>query len=122
MHILLVEDDDFLRKVYADRFSEAGYAVTGAEDGEMALDLLRAQTFDLVLCDVLLPKMDGLTMLAAARTENRLGATPVVMLTNIDDAKERQTAAELGVKEYFLKSVMNIDELVQLVRVIAPLS
>ena len=121
MQILLAEDDDFLRRVYSDRFTESGYEVTGVEDGEKGLQMIKERKFDLILCDVLMPKMDGLKMLAAARENGTLGSTPVVMLTNIDDAKERETAAKLGVKEYFLKTGMNIDELVQIVKVLSPL-
>jgi DNA-binding response OmpR family regulator len=120
MRILLVEDDDFLRRVYTDRFAEADYEVTGAEDGEQGLARLREGRYDLVLCDVLLPKMDGLAMLQAARDAGCLEGVSVIMLTNIDDADERAKAAALGVKGYFLKAGMNVDELAQLVQVIVP--
>ncbi|MDB4978449.1 MAG: chemotaxis regulator [Candidatus Peribacteria bacterium] len=121
MHILLTEDDDFLRQVYTDQFTQAGYAVTCAEDGLLALEKLKARTFDLILCDVLMPHMDGFHMLESAKAAGLLGSTPVIMLTNVDDQKDRDTAVQLGVKEYFLKTSMNIDELVQLVKVFAPI-
>ncbi len=122
MHILLAEDDHFLCTVYTDQFQKAGYTVQGAEDGEKALEILRSSPVDIILCDVLMPKMDGFAFLKAAKEQNLLKDIPVIMLTNVDGEDDRKRALDLGVKDYFLKTGMAIDELVQLVKVFAPLS
>lgn len=121
MTILLAEDDHFLCTVYTDQFQKAGYTVLAAEDGLQALEVLKKEHIDLILCDVLMPKMDGFTFLETAKAQDRIKDIPVIMLTNVDGTEDRERATALGVKDYFLKTGMALDELVQLVKIYAPL-
>ncbi len=117
MHILLAEDDDFLRNAYADKLRSVGCEVDAAENGKRALELLRTKRpVDLILCDVLMPEMDGFGFIQAARDEDLIGRTRIVMLTNLDDEQHMAQALALGVRAYFLKSSMSMEDLVQLVK------
>jgi two-component system OmpR family response regulator len=122
MNILLAEDDHFLCTVYTDQLQKAGYTILSADDGEKALEVLKSEHVDMILCDVLMPKMDGFAFLEAAHQQDVIKETPVIMLTNVDSDEDRKRATALGVKDYFLKNGMAIDELVQLVRILAPLN
>ena len=79
--ILIVEDEPELQELLCDYLQDAGYAAAVAGDGAAALDLFRAQSFDLVLLDIMLPKIDGFGVCAQIRRQSQV---PILMLTALD--------------------------------------
>jgi DNA-binding response OmpR family regulator len=121
MHILIAEDDAFLRTVYTTELTKVGYTVTCAEDGESALKaLLSDPRPDLLLLDVLMPKKDGFQVLEEKMINPAIEGIPVVMLTSLEGEKDMERAAKLGVANYFVKTNMDIEELLSLIRNILP--
>ena len=82
--ILVVEDEISLRKALADKFRREGFAVLEAKDGEEGLAVALKEQPHIILLDIVLPKMDGMTMLKKLRQENAWGkSVPVILLTNL---------------------------------------
>lgn len=115
--ILVVEDDQFLRELYADVLSAEGYKVEAAADGEQALEKMKVGGYDLVLLDIIMPKMDGLSTMK--QLQNNPPQTPnkcVIFLTNLDKDEEIRTALQLG-NGYLIKSQITPGSLVEEVKV-----
>ncbi len=101
MHVLIVEDEAKLARALAEGLREEGFAVTVALDGAEGWFLAREATYDLVILDVLLPEMDGFSLLAALRGTG--GATRVLLLTARDAVEDRVRGLELGADDYLVK-------------------
>jgi two-component system response regulator MprA len=111
--ILVVDDEPAVRESLASSLEFEGYRVAGAADGLMALEEVEKQAPDLVVLDVLMPRMDGLT---ACRRLRALGATmPVLMLTARDMVGDRVTGLDAGADDYLAKP-FELDELLARVR------
>ncbi len=116
--ILVVEDDQFLRELYDELLKEEGYDITLAEDGEKGLAEIQKGGFDLVLLDIMLPKIDGLEILRRAKNkppEKPNGAT--VLLTNLGQDSIIKEGFSLGASGYLIKSAMNPDQVLSEVKV-----
>jgi DNA-binding response OmpR family regulator len=98
--ILLVDDDAVLRELTADYLKKNGFGVTSAPNGEAALAILQQRAFALVLLDIMMPGIDGLTVLRRLRINNRV---PVVMLTAKGDETDRVVGLEVGADDYLPK-------------------
>ena len=102
--ILIVEDDPDLANLARRWLEREGYAVSHAADGKAALAALAADPLpDLVLLDIMLPKIDGYEVLRRIRAEPRTGALPVVMVTSFSREKEMQRGLKLGANDYIVK-------------------
>jgi CheY-like chemotaxis protein len=114
--VLLAEDDRFLRRACETKLKQRGFDVRVAVDGEEALALAREKVPDLLLLDLLMPKRDGLSVLAALRADEATRAIPVVILSNSSKDLERQKASSLGAIDYWIKSNLSLQELVDRVQ------
>lgn len=101
--ILLVEDDPLFQRAYETHLQEEGYQVRIAADGEEALRQIEASRPDLVLLDLLLPRMSGYEVLAQVRANPSLAELPVIVLTNRAEPEDMKRAMELGATDYFVK-------------------
>jgi two-component system, OmpR family, response regulator RpaA len=114
--ILIVEDDPALRGILESKFSAAGFNVSTAEDGVEGLTKALQLQPNLVLLDVLMPVMDGLTMLEKLRQEEAGKNIPVIMLTNLSDVDSMAKALENKAYDYFVKTKWDVDELIAKVK------
>lgn len=114
--ILVIEDDDILSKVLLESLQKAGFDVVQAFDGEDGLRLIKSEKPDLVLLDILMPKMDGITMLKNLRKEDWGKDVNVVILTILDDIEKLADAMDNGVYTYLVKNKTQVDDLVSVVR------
>src|SRR3989344_137417 len=102
--ILVVEDDPFLRELYQETLVAEGYHVDTAQDGEEGLAKIKQGGWDLVLLDIILPKLDGLEIMRRVKSDD--GQKPsksIVFLTNLDKDEEIKEALKLG-DGYLIKS------------------
>jgi len=110
---LVVEDDLFLRELYTDVLSAEGFKVEGAVDGEDALKKMKIGGYNLVLLDIIMPKMDGLTVMKQLQNSPPLAPNKcIVFLTNLDKNEEIKTALQLG-NGYLIKSQITPGSLVE---------
>ena len=98
--ILVVDDEASIRRILETRLKMAGYNVVTAEDGEEAVDLFNKTNPDLVILDVMMPKMDGY---GVTREIRRVSDIPIIILTALGDVSERITGLELGADDYVIK-------------------
>lgn len=102
--ILVVEDTELLRRIYRDKLAQDGYTVLTAGDGLEALAALRANPVDLVLLDLIMPRMGGLDVLENMKADPRTATIPVVILTNLGEEGAIERAVELGAADYLIKN------------------
>ena len=98
--ILIVDDEPALRLILTTRLSLAGYQVVAAADGEEALEVYAKENPDLIVLDVMMPKMDGYGVCQALRQESNV---PIIMLTALGDVGDRITGLQLGADDYLAK-------------------
>ena len=116
--LLVVEDDQFLRELYEELLKEEGYIVDLASDGDIGLTKLQAGGYDLVLLDIMLPKIDGLEILRKLKESPPKSTNgPVVLLTNLGQDSIIKEGFNLGASGYLIKSAMNPDQVLNEVKV-----
>lgn len=113
MRLLLVEDDTMIGEAVLDQLRAEDYAVDWVRDGEMALTALKTQTYDLVLLDLGLPRLDGLEVLRALRA--RKLRVPVLIATARDSVEQKVQGLDAGADDYILKPY-DLDELLARIR------
>lgn len=104
MTVLVVEDTELLRRMYADSLVQHGYRVLTAADGLEALSVLRADTPDLILMDLIMPKMGGLEVIELLKKDPRLSGIPVLILSNLGQDADIQTGLQMGAVDYLIKN------------------
>jgi CheY-like chemotaxis protein len=109
--VLLVEDDRFLRRACEVSLRQRGFAVTTAVDGEEALQKVQAEPPDLILLDLLMPKMTGTEVLKALRAEEATRGIRVLILSNSSREQDIEEINTLGVSGYFVKADLSLQEL-----------
>ena len=111
--ILLAEDDRFLRKAAETTLKQQGYTVITAADGEEALRVARSAPPDLILLDVIMPKLNGFQVLDALKKDPTTAHIPVIILSNLGQDRDVQQAMEAGATAYFIKADLSLQALVQ---------
>ncbi len=114
--ILIVEDDLDLLGVLRKKFNIEKFEVLEAPNGKIGLEEALRGHPDLILLDILMPVMDGLTMLEELRKDTWGKSVPVILLTNLSDESKVAEAMEHGVYDYLVKSDWNINDVVAKVR------
>lgn len=104
--ILLAEDDIQLVDMYNRKFELEGFDVRVAEDGEMALNALQDFKPDVILLDIMMPKVTGLEVLEELKKSSEYDDVLIIMLTNLADEKTAEKIYELGATDYFVKAEM----------------
>lgn len=111
--ILLVEDDITLVKMYEKKFQSDGYEVLVAYDGLEGLEKATNEKPDLVVLDIMMPKMDGLAVFKKMRSQPSTFKTPVLLLTNFDQEDAVFECFKLGAVDYLIKSDVTPQEVVE---------
>jgi CheY-like chemotaxis protein len=115
--ILVVEDETPLRTAISDILSFEGFTVFQAKNGQEGLDLALQHHPDLILLDLMMPIMDGLTMLEKLRTDQEYGKrAAVILLTNINDPEKVARATDAGSYDFLVKSDWNIEDVVRKIK------
>ena len=110
--VLLVEDDNNLREIYEARLAAEGYDIITAQNGEEALVVAKQNKPDLIISDVMMPRISGFEMLDILRNTDELRETKVIMLTALGQAEDQVRAGKLGADKYLVKSQVTLEDIV----------
>lgn len=115
MKVMVVEDDAALREIYSIRIAAEGYEIVSAGDGEEALAVAVREKPDLILSDVMMPKISGFDMLDILRTTPETANIKVVMMTALSSEDQRERGERLGADRYLVKSQVGIEDVVNVI-------
>jgi len=110
--ILLVEDEASLRELYAEVLAEASHEVIQAADGQDALPKIKEGSWDILLLDIMLPKIDGIQVLKNIKDDPVLALKPVLVMSNLQDDAITHNCMELGAREFLVKSNISPPDIV----------
>lgn len=110
--VMVVEDEASLREIYSIRITAEGYDVVSAGDGEEALAVAVREKPDLILSDVMMPKISGFDMLDILRSTPETAKIKVVMMTALSSEDQRQRGERLGADRYLVKSQVGIEDVI----------
>lgn len=114
--VMLVEDDNNLREIYEARLQAEGYDIVAAKDGEEALVMAKEHKPELVISDVMMPKISGFEMLDILRNTDGLKDVKVIMLTALGQSDDQARADKLGADRYLVKSQVTLEDIVTVAR------
>lgn len=110
---MLVEDDNNLREIYEARLAAEGYEIVSAQDGEEALALAVKERPDLIIADVMMPKVSGFDMLDILRSTPETKHSKIIMMTALSQAEDKARAEKLGADRYLVKSQVTLEDVVK---------
>ena len=113
--IMLVEDDNNLKEIYGERLQAEGYEIVTASDGEEGLSTAIKERPDLIISDVMMPKISGFDMLDILRQTPETMNTKVIMMTALSQAEDKDRAEKLGADKYLVKSQVTLEDLARAV-------
>ncbi|MFH1171730.1 MAG: response regulator [bacterium] len=102
--ILLIEDDQMISTMYQTKFTMEGKTIDVAADGATGLEKARSMRPDVILLDIILPKLDGFTVLKELKADATTKKIPVILLTNLGQDGDVKKGKDLGADDYFIKS------------------
>ena len=114
--ILFIEDESTLQKALEDILKQGGYEMISALDGETGLRLAESEEPDLILLDLILPKLHGFEVLKKLKGGSKTKDIPIIILTNLESMKEIDQAIELGATTYLVKTQYTIEEVIDKVK------
>ena len=114
--VALIEDEKMLAEMYSSKLSKEGMTVVTAADGAAGLDVVKKEHPDIVLLDVIIPKIDGFAVLRELKSSPDTRTIPVMLLTNLGQEEDVKKGRELGADDYFVKSDHTPAEVVEKVK------
>ncbi len=114
--VMIIDDDKFLSSLIKARLEKEGLVVLQSFDGEKAVEMLRTEHPNLIILDLIMPKVNGFEVLQTISITPQLEGVPIIIVSNLAQDSDVQKAKELGAKEYFVKVKISIDELLQKIR------
>jgi DNA-binding response OmpR family regulator len=114
--ILFIEDEAALQKTFGDMFQMKGYKMLSAMDGESGVELSKKALPDLILLDLILPKVHGLDVLKVIKEDPKTKDIPIIILTNLEGINEVEKALELGATTYLVKAQYNLEEVFEKIK------
>lgn len=112
--ILIAEDDKDLQSLLKDSLEAEGFSVVTADDGEAGYEKAKSEKPDVLLLDILMPKLDGIEMAKKVKADGILA--PIIFLTNFGDAQHISSAIQIGESDYIVKSDMRIEDIISRVK------
>jgi len=114
--ILFIEDESALQKTFGDIFRQEGYEMISALDGEIGLNLAKKENPDLILLDLVLPKINGFEVLRNLKGDEETKNIPVVVLTNLEGVGDVEKSLELGATTYLVKENYSLEEIIEKIK------
>lgn len=114
--ILLVEDEPLLRNLLKQRLEKEGFEVLAVENGQEALEMLKGKEMDLILLDIILPKVSGFELMEKLREDPQYQKTPVIVISNLGQESDIEKGERLGAVGYFVKAHVSIEDLVRQIK------
>jgi DNA-binding response OmpR family regulator len=114
--ILFVEDEPVLQKTFGEILKQEGYEVVSALDGEIGLRLAKEKKPELILLDLILPKIHGFDVLKKLKEDKETQEIPVIVLTNLEGIGDVDKALELGATTYLVKAQYTLEEVVEKIK------
>jgi len=114
--ILIIEDDPFLSGMYSTKFEMENFKVSSAEDGEKGLRLAANESPDIILLDILIPKINGFKVLEELKKAPATKSIPVILLTNLSQKSEIEQGLALGAVDYLIKAHFMPSEVVDKIK------
>lgn len=102
--ILIVEDDKMIQTMYQTKLKQEGYNVCTADNGSQGLEMAIQEKPDIILLDVIIPQLDGFSVLQELRMNAKFKTTPIIMLTNLGTTEDQEKAKQLGATDYVVKA------------------
>ncbi len=116
--ILIIEDDDFLRSLAVTKLTAEGFVMEVAADGEEGLAKVMAQAPDLIILDLMLPKVSGFDVLEKVRANEATKKLKVIVFSNLGEEADIKKCLDLGVSEYLVKANFTLDELAEKIKIV----
>ncbi len=114
--ILFIEDESALQRTFGEFLLKAGFDIISALDGELGLKLAKTKKPDLILLDLVLPKIDGFNVLKKLKEDSETKNIPVIVLTNLEGINDVNKAIELGATTYLVKIKYSLEEMVEKIK------
>ncbi|MCD6402658.1 response regulator [bacterium] len=114
--ILFIEDESALQKTFGEILSQEGFKMISALDGETGLNLAKKEKPDLILLDLILPKLHGFEVLKRLKGDSETKEIPIIVLTNLEEIADVEKAIELGATTYLVKANYSLEEVVQKIK------
>jgi len=114
--ILIIEDESALQKALGDFLGEKGYEITSALDGELGLALAKEKSPDLILLDLILPKINGFDVLKQLKEDDKTKAIPVIVLTNLEEMSDVDKVIGLGATTYLVKTEYKLEDVLDKIK------
>jgi DNA-binding response OmpR family regulator len=114
--ILFIEDESALQKTLGEILRQEGYEMISALDGKVGLKLAKAKKPDLILLDLILPKMHGFEVLKKLKEDKETKEIPIIVLTNLEGVSDVDKTLELGVTTYLVKAQYSLEEVVEKIK------
>ena len=111
--ILFIEDETSLQKTLSSALEGAGYEIINAYDGESGLEFAKQSQPNLILLDLILPKMDGFTVLSELKKDKQTQDIPVIVLTNLESIEDVEKVIGLGATTYLVKANYDLNDIVE---------
>lgn len=116
--ILVVEDEEILLTALSEELKQEGFEVVGAKDGQEGVEKVASEKPDLVLLDLVMPRLDGIGALKQMKENPETKDVPVVILTNLSDYDKISDALSLGAMDYLVKANYRLEELVTKIKTV----
>lgn len=114
--ILFIEDEEALQKTFTEALRKEGYETFSALNGEIGLKLAKKEKPDLILLDLILPRLNGFDVLKSIKEDKETKSIPIIVLTNLEAVENVEKAIELGAMTYLVKANYGLDEMVEKVK------
>jgi DNA-binding response OmpR family regulator len=115
-NILIIEDDEFFREIMSKKLFMSDFDVSEAIDGQKGIEKVRETNPDLVILDLLLPKIDGFEVLSTLKSDRKTASIPVIILSNLDSKEDIERGLKLGASDFLIKSQFDSDEVINKIK------